>query len=306
MSWGEVQKKTIKVMTEPVPVPDLPIDDNPLEYCCFKLPVFADVGVSDKFQNDTRAEIFLFPEFIPTINIELEKVVDGVWTNQTTLIDDSYGTYYAPGFVTRNNNQYVGYDLNFRDVLIAFGAGKYRLNFEAYNGGVLVYQRTSLHYCLSQFTNAAADGTVRIDYTLNSVIGDSDQTTIRDFVGLEWTSQTRVPNSIFGFKKAGFEVESVKYQTGKEVSYKKGNREEYRLEINGIPNEYGELLLYDVLMADDIYITDYNSQNNSGQYAELNVEINGGYEPNYGNLRTNLTMEIPFIDKFNRRNKKYS
>ena len=304
MSWGEIQKKNILVMEELLPDPELPINQNPFKKCCYDLEVLADTADGSVYRNDFVSVLEEYPLYYQSVSMELEKLLDGLWVKQADLNDNTYGTYYASSFRVKNNKFYVGYKLEWRPVLIAFGTGKYRVKFKPLFGNQLT--KYSLEYCLNNYTADAADRTVRITYVWDSVIGSKNQVKIRDFVGMEWRNQIRIKDSMFGFKKSTFTVESVKYQTGKEVSYKKGNREEYRLEVVNMPNEICEILLYDILMADDIYMSDYNSTNNSGTYIEQNVEINGGYEPNYGNLRPNLTLDIPFVDKFNNRDKKYS
>lgn len=304
MSWGEVTKQNVLVLSEVTPDPIIPIDANPFKKCCYDLKVFADTTDADEYKNDYSSSLQIFP-INYSVTMKLQKVENGVWVDKATLSGNTYGTYYAQGFRTVDNNDYVGYKIEWRKVLdesvSGFGPGKYRIHFD---GGTA--SKYSYEYCLSPYTTKAADKTVRITWLWNSVIGDYNSEEVRDFVGMEWLNQIRFSNSIFGFKKAPFTTESTLFDNGKEVSYKKNFREEYKLEIRNLPNELAEIVVYDILQADDIWLTDYNSENNSGSYVEQNVEINGEYSPNYGNKRPELLLEINFIDKFNNRTKKYS
>ena len=305
MSWGEVTKQNIVVLSEITPDPILPIDSNPFKKCCYDLKVFADTTDSDIYKNDYSSSLQIFPSNYSSVTMKLQKSEDGVWVDKATLSNDTYGTFYALGFRTVDNNNYVGYKIQWRKVLdesvSGFGPGKYRIHFD---GGTA--SKYSYEYCLSPYTSLMADQTVRITWLWNSVIGDYNSEETRDFVGMEWLNQIRYSNSIFGYKKAPFTTESTLYDSGKEVSYKKNFREEYKLEMRYLPNELAEIVVYDILQADDIWITDYNSENNSGSYVEKNVEINGEYSPSYANKRPELLLELNFIDKFNNRDKKYS
>jgi ribosomal protein L31 len=64
-------------------------------------------------------------------------------------------------------------------------------------------------------------------------------------------------------------------------------------------------MIYDVLMADEILISDYNSKN-ADSFVDISVEINSGYEPNYSGSRPYPSVQIGLVDKFNNRKKLYS
>tara|TARA_R110001606_G_scaffold93417_3_gene207469 strand:- start:267 stop:1181 length:915 start_codon:yes stop_codon:yes gene_type:complete len=304
MSYGEVTKKNVLVLSEIIPDPEVPVDENPFKKCCYDLNVFASILDADKFKNDYSSSLKIFP-INYGVTMYLQKLVDGGWVSKVTLNNNNYGTYYARGFRQVNNNNYVGYKIDWRSVLADtgndLGEGKYRIHFDGATADLYSYE-----YCLAPFSQAASDQTVRITWMWNSVIGDYNSQKIRDFVGMGWLNQIRYSNSIFGFKTAPFTTESVLYNSGKEISYKKEFRESYKLELRYLPDELAEIVLYDILQADDIWITDYNSENNSGKYIEQNVEINGEYSPSYKNKRPELLLELDFIDKFNLRQKKYS
>ena len=101
--WGEIQKKNVLVMDGIREIITLPLNDNPFERCCYNLCVFADLSDADNYRNDWTSFLKIIPQSYSSVNMELEKYVDGVWTIQAALVDDTYGTFYALGFETKGN-----------------------------------------------------------------------------------------------------------------------------------------------------------------------------------------------------------
>jgi len=122
---------------------------------------------------------------------------------------------------------------------------------------------------------------------------------------MDWTSQLRICDSVFYGRRGGFEKETQRLETGEELSVKKSFREEYTLEMRKAGMAVHKFLMYDVLMADEILVCDYNSEN-ADAFVDLSVEINSGYEPNYEGSRPYPSVEVTFIDKYNQRRKLYS
>jgi len=301
MSYGEITKQDVLVQSVLNFNPETaPVEENPFKTCCYELNVFADSGNSSALRNDNSNIVKIIPKQY-TITMRLQKFVSGSWVNQDTLTNDTYGTYYAQGFATKDNNDYVGYALSWRLVLAAYGIGRYRIAFDAAASGAIY----SEEYCLRNFTQQAVDGSVRIKYLWNSVIGDKDQSKQRDFVGLNWWNEIRIAPAIFGNKKGTYEVETVRYQNGKERAVKKSFKEEYLLLIKQLPSDLHDVMMNDILLADEISITDYNKINASS-FVNQEVEISGGYEPDYSNGKALPDVSVTFTDKYDNRRKLYS
>ena len=303
--FGEVFTQDLKVLEViDFTPPEIPKDPNPFKKCCYDLEVFADiVNPTDEFKNDFSAPLEIFP-LQYAVTMKLEKLIDGVWTSQATLTNDTFGTYYALGFETKNNKNYVGYRIDWVKVLddgaSGFGAGKYRINFETSSGSLY-----SNEYCLEQFTLIRANNTVRFGYNWNSLIGDENQTKTRDFVGLDWDNQVRLRDAKFGDKSAAFELDDVRYQSGELRTVSKSFKEKYTLLLKKLPTEIFNLFLYDILLADRILISDYNASNYEN-YVEHSVEIEGGIEPNYSNSRPEISLTATFKSKYDNNIKYYS
>ena len=301
MSYGEITKQDVLVQGEIIfSEPTAPINDNPFKKCCYDLNVFADSADSDSLKNDNSNIIKIIPKQY-TVSMNLQKLVSGSWATQAALTDNTYGTFYAQGFESKGNNDYIGYALSWRTVLSGFGTGRYRIQFDAGSSNEFY----SEEYCLRNYSALAIDGSVRIKYLWNSVIGDKNQKLQRDFAGINWWNEIRLMPTIFGFKSGSFESEQVRYQNGKERSISKGFREEYQMIIKQLPSELHDVVVNDILMSDDIKITDYNSQN-AASFVDVEVEVQGGYEPNYSDARVYPNVTVNFIDKYDNRRKLYS
>ena len=299
--WGEIQKKNVLVIDGIREIITLPLNDNPFERCCYNLCVFADLSNSDNYRNDWTSFLKIIPKSYSSVNMELEKYVNGVWTIQASLVNDTYGTFYPLGFETKGNNNLIGYRINWVEVLTAFDTGKYRVKFDLTSTAIY-----SDSYCLESFSQYAVDNSVRIEWLWDSVIGDRHSQDTRDFSGLDWWNQIRICNGIFGYKKGGFETESRRYENGFEDSVSKTYSEDYTMILRGLPIEVHDVIIYDLPQADEILITDYNSWNNSGSYIDKSVEISGAYEPNYQGINTKPSIQLTFKDRFSNRRKLYS
>jgi hypothetical protein len=310
IDFGEIQKKDLKVLEiidfNP---PIVPKDENPFEKCCYPFQVLADLSDPDDiFRNDFNSPIKIFP-LQYSVTMFLENLIDGVWGSPSstpiTLNNNDLGTYYALGFKSKNYYNYVGYRIDWAKVLddtaFGFGPGNYRIKFQTPSGSLY-----SNEYCLNQFTTLRSDETVRFEYTLNSLIGDENQKRIRDFVDVNWTDQLRIDNAIFGSMSASFSSDSVKYENGNLQAISKGFEQSFICEFRILPLDQLIVLLHDVLMADNIKVSDYNRKG-LAPYSNFEVEIAGSLEPSYeGNRAETAVTSLIFKSSWENNNKFYS
>lgn len=297
---GEVQRQKVLFIPNPIVTKEtIDLGENPFERCGKKVcPVYATLSDTIDFHNDFSTPNYHFP-VIYTVALSLEKCNEatGSWANVANLTDDTYGTYYNDSPIV-NNVRVIAYQIEWRTVLSAHGVGDYRVKFDYGVGAVY-----SEEYCLKQYTKEVVDGSTRITYTLNDVIGDPVQTHRRNYAGLNLPCQVRICDSQFGFTTNNFTTEETRLNSGKQVSWKKDMDEDYKLEIYSASVEMHDLLRYTVLMANDIVIDDYNRGNNLGSLAGISVEVSGGYEPNTASSY-NPSVVIEFKDKYRNRIKK--
>lgn len=296
MPIGEVIYQRFYLISEDVSaVSPLPLTSNSGE-CCFVLPVFGETVVTDDLYNDFSSPLFFWGNGFSTANLVLQKYVNGAWADQDDLDNNTYGTYYAFGFWYNSYQQSaVGYNLEWRLVLAAFGEGNYRVKSVGTplitGSGVTKY---SLEYCLKEYKEHRADNTVRIDYLLNGIMGDpEDDRKRKDFGVINWSASVRLPDSVFGYDTSSTEKEYVKYQNGEMKWLRDSQIEEYMLKTGRFPNEVHSLIKKEILQADEIKITDFNI-NNPTRHKERYVIFNGGYEPDWAYGTMLAPVEIKF------------
>jgi len=139
--------------------------------------VLADATSNEALKND----ITNFIEWYDKVGIVSAKVSlvesDGTKTNLTGL--STYGTAYDYGFdimpgVNSNGNgeKAIGYYIEWKKVLATKGEGLYYLEFEGTTLFGATTTKKTPSFCLKQYSVERADGTVRIEYYLNGILGD--------------------------------------------------------------------------------------------------------------------------------------
>jgi hypothetical protein len=276
---------------------DLP--ENVFKQCCFILDVFGSISDSDTYKNDKSDFLYRFPLSVTSCVLNLQKRISGVWTDQVTLDDSSYGTFSAFGFARKDNKDLIGYYLDWRIVLSVFGVGNYRVK--------RTFSSTDLYsneYCLHTYTPMQVDRTVRIRYIENSIVGDMDDTRYtKDFSGLNRENMIRIPDSFFGFTESSYELESVRYDNGFEKDYKNEQTQRWTMEIAALPSIIHNLLRDEILQSDELFISDYNSLNNITNIVELPVVVEGDYKPIYSGLAFYYPVTVQFKNRFNNKRK---
>ena len=293
--YGQIFKTNVLALEDIVIAPTIDIPENPFKVCCLPLKVFASLTSTNTFINDFTGFIELFPvQFSVTMNLEKYNESTKVWDIVLSNIANDLSA------VSRNNRNYFGSKINWKPVLTSFGVGKYRMDWDYSSGN-----RYSMEYCLEEYSQTRADETVRFEYKLNSVIGSKTQTEVTDYVGLNWLGQIRLDNAIFNNRSAPYEVEGVRMSNGRERTISKSFRETYSLELRRSQREIFDLLMYTVLMADDLKVCDYNSSNND-DFVNTLVEVNGEFAPDNSNSRPYPSGSIEFISRYSNNKKFYS
>lgn len=297
------------VPTNPIPTPivlDLP--EGVTRDCCnvFAIKALADTGSSDDFKNDRAGFPWFFDSLVTTADLNLQK-----YSNTTNDFEDlialnngTYGTFFAYGSFTNTNGvKFVGYQLNWKDVLTIHGEGGYRVKCEP----TTILGTTELfspNYCLKQYTPTRADVTVRVEYYLNNILGMSDNDyKVRDFGNLDWYNSFRLCG-FFGFPESNYENDYIEYNNGQRQWTQNDQEVEYILKLKPTPAFLHELMRTDVLQADRIYVTDYNSKNPQ-TFIDKQVINSGPYAPDWKKLQSKLaTVEVTFRQEYNNLQKK--
>ena len=277
---------------------------------CYINPVFASLTDTDPLKNDHSMFLIEFPFFYSyqwniSANslMSLEEWNGSAWITTTTLINSTYGTYYGFGSLCIPN--WKGYDISWRSILIAFGEGLYRfrITYNLFgNSGFLV----SEPFCLKEWSCAGTDVTVRWETTIRggrigSIIddkrvfefccspvinnpntsGDLNTTTQPVNSGfVRWDDQIRV-YAFFGREKTEYERVNVEYQNGEIIQVRNEAIQKFEYESALQPKWVHDRLKAYGMMADELYVTDYNWNNADYDIDKKRVVCDGSYEPEY-------------------------
>jgi len=307
---GEIvfQDFTIVAQDSTSTTTDVNIPDATIR-CCFSWPVYASVGDDDPKLNDFRSPLKRYDQSVTAVDMWLQKDVNGTFVDQVQLTDDTYGTFYALAFETKGGENLVGYKLQFRDVLIAFGVGIYRIRFDvtsAISGSV---DQFSDEYCLKIYHPVSVDKSLRFEFTNRSLIGDPfDQERVQDFTnmldGAGWVDQIRIPLGTLTGETSTFEQEVVKYSNGRQIDVTQGQEPTYQLIIGKLPYTVHQFIKTNVMQSDEILITDYTANNPIRPVVNRSVKLNGNYEPNWVDQAQLVGVTCEMVNRFNRYDKK--
>lgn len=289
------------IASDPLPpTPSLNLPALSTKDCCsaFSLYALADTSSTDEFKNDRAGILFWFSNAISAATITLQKY-NGTWADLTTFSDNSFGTFYPFGFfVNDEGEQFIGYQLNWKDVLTTYGEGSYRVRADitAAIGGTS--SQLTPEWCLMQYTPERANKTVRIEYNLSGQLGVTDDTKRRDLGTLDWYNSLRL-FGFFGYPTSSYEADYIQYNNGQKVYVEDEQEPEYTLKLALAPALVHNLMRTDVLQADQILITDYNAIN-ADTFIKKAVIKNSDYAPNWNKLKSKLaTVEVQFIQEYN-------
>jgi hypothetical protein len=304
---GECIKQVFTLVSDnPIPTTTtLSLPTRSVKVCCDDLVMkaLADTTSSDSFKNDFYGSHRWFSTAISGVTMKLKKYNEntGVWDTSATLSNNTYGTYYGFGsYVNSFNEKFVGYLINWKLVLTAFGEGSYRLDYEV----VLAFGSTTATYsdfefCLKQYTADRADGTVKLEFWLNGQVGNvSDDKKVKDYMNINWYNSVRL-NGFFGYPETGREKEYVQYDTGQSLYVRSSQNPEYILKLKPLPAYVHNFLKIDFMDADKRLITDYNV-NNADKFVQKEVNDVSDYSPDWKPLQSLLAgVELRFNQTYN-------
>lgn len=311
---GEAYKATFTLIptgvTDPSTLDEFGYVVGVRDRCCYKLPVLCTEDSEDDLFNDKTAAYFGFSEIVDSC--ELELFYEGA-SIATIDADDNTGLggytwkFYEYGFHENEGKKYIGCKINWQNVMADHGEGEYYVKCTAtlVVGGT--YEATSFTWCVKQYTAANADGTVRVDYYHNGIVGDRNiDTDLVSYYGLNFYNSVRIPHAIVLRERSTNEQESVQYTNGMMEDWKSEQVILWDLEIAKAPNWMHRYINLEVFQADDIYVTDYNAKCPLKPFVMKNVIRKGGYDPNWIELAKNASVTIQLSPKYNNHRKRYA
>ena len=261
--------------------------------CCYEHFVLADTTDSSDYKNDYSS----FYHQRQASNETVEYVLVNLADNSETPVDATIGIVYNFGDFPTNTNL-NGCIIEWRKVLQIIGEGAFQIVKRQNLLGV-DYETKSYVFNLKTFTTSRANHTVKIETVRN---GTNEREGI-SFKGTNWRQSIRVPG-FFGRREAQYEEDTIttRFFEKKQISIKQTN--EYSFQTNLIPDCISNEILDFAVMANDIYMTDYNLNNHSYNFIKFGVKIESNPGSEYGNRTRKVRLNLTFTDKFDNRIKR--
>ena len=267
----------------------LPKEPSDIDFneCCYCYTVFGDTSSTDDYKNDYSGFFFERQTSSDTIDFVLIES-DGT---EYIISDDTYGTFKDFGDITDNGNLST-FILSWKKVLTLLGAGSYTIRKDKNIAGVTISE-TSLNYELFQYTNALADGSVRIDCTQNGTLRHFNT----NFKGSEFKDSLRI-EGFFGNKTPKYTQDNIVFSNDVSTQISMSQENEYLYECDELlPKEVTSHLFDFILFGNDIYMNDYNSDNHSYDYVKVPVEFLDTENTTYYRRNRNVKLSLKFSDR---------
>lgn len=288
----------------------------------FALPVFAAIAGDvnpdacyDSYQNDINTFLFNFPtNFSPIMSNEfsLEKWDGTEWDTVAYLNDNTYGEAYYNNFFptaadgTCTNVNYQGYKIAWQNVLNSLGEGLYRLKLENNEG---YYCYVSPPFCLRPYDCIVADGTVKFEafYEGGSFGSVTKQgltyklCCINPFATDKITTlPITLSDSIrffgfFGREQYEHKRDQIKYATGEIKKVRDEMIKTFDLRSDRVPLWLHQRFAAYGMMADKLFVNDYNRNNANYNYKHFWVVGDSGYTIDHKNYsRYSKIQDVKF------------
>lgn len=298
-----------------VPLTDCDAEECRWQQRCDWLPVFGNIegGVPENdpsYKNDFNTFLINYPSYTtgnPAVAWYLQKATnpylspgveeDWNWDDVAVLQDNTYGVIYKLGDIAAFP-LYTGYAVNWAKVLDAFGEGFYRIKaaiikvkvqIVIYGGIPVPIIDTEEEKCLASeiFKCMAwdcdrADGTVKFETSITGSVGSATEyKKVFNLCGVDWYDSIRVPG-FFGYPGVPKYIETLlEHQNGQidEINNKALRRFTYHSFY--LPRWVHERFEVYGMMADTIFVSDYNINNSDYSIKRKGVRPAGNYLPNY-------------------------
>lgn len=214
----------------------------------------------DTFTGYKNSFLFEYVNISKSVDFRLFKKVSGSWVQQTTLTDDTYGTYYDLGDIS-GFDRYAGYEVDWSEVYTAFGSGIYR--FSAYNSVIPPNSLYSLPFHLRDYSKESFHDHVYIETTYNGVYSnkdytdDSDTPKTFDLSGVTFSDYNVYKGKLIPTSPES-EEENVRYSNNRTEIYYADERQAYDLRLYSPTFDLAKRLFHYGLKGSKIYITTNN------------------------------------------------
>lgn len=257
------------------------------EVCCDCFDVF---GGGSGVQNDKTSLLFKRAISSDTITLKLKKNGEEV----ATLNSNTLGSFYDFGTWTTHAGQehYIGYVVDWDLVLSAHGFGTYVIDAERVilgNSDTI----SSDSYFLRQYDDLLANESVVFEWTHNGRIRSNEF----NYADMDWTQYIRVKGK-FGTWEPSLEKDEVIYSNYRIKQVQDEIINKYTFESKLIKYNISKVLILDMMLAGEIFATDFNLYNHRKDIIQLPIRQDEipSIEELQGNEKAVLTLQ--FVDRF--------
>lgn len=274
---------------------------------CYINPVFASPDPVLSRENDRTLFMLEYPVYYQHVisSVTMKFYLDtwnGIkWVQVAILNDNTYGAFYD--YKNLCVRMYSGYLIYWQTVLQNIGEGLYRFRVVT---SILNAESclASPPFCLKVFSCKAADKTVKWEAIVDGGRMGSidDDTKLFTFCCDEPKFGTlRLYDSVrhygfFGYEKTEYERVNYEYMNGEIVEHKNEAVQTFEYHSGRMPKYLHDRFKSYGIMADKLFVTDYNMSNSDYDVEKKVVICDGGYAPEYvitnGENRTRLSHVI--------------
>lgn len=238
---------------------------------------------TDEWKNDRAS--FLVRKIASTETWTFKLVKNGAVV--ATISDGTYGDYY--GFGDLLYTDLKGVVISWKDVFDAFGNGDYKMRIEKSFAGSTTTIDSHV-YKVRPYSFEQAKGTVRLEtYQNGTFVGTGNV-----FRGLNWYQSIRINGKLWNKQP---KIETTEYISSSRLRTQTYDviTNTYSLELRNLPSFISNAVIYDQLLANTIFITDYNVNNEV--YRQVPLRIQSINSSEYYNINTSGNFEMTFTDQ---------
>ena len=253
------------------------------------------------YETDYSTFMFSYPfsdgyqyDPITSGEFQLQKLIGSTWSTITTLdYTNSYGTAFSSLIYGCQTVAYYGYTIQWGLVLNTFGEGTYRFHLMDMYNIPFTYCQTSTPLCLKAWNVQLASGTVKFETQYSGGnYGSVTQQGINTSLCCSDVNGNSLPINIndsirfpgfFGYETVEYERDFVKYATGVINKVRDEAVKNFVLKTDKLPMWFHQRFYAYALMADELYVSDYNLNNANYNYKKFWVVADGNYTPTYTN-----------------------
>jgi len=246
--------------------------------CPFDLDVFSDhTDPLNDLKNDKSDFYYSDTNTIAAIALTLQKndsnCADGNWIDKATFSNSNYGKFFAYGksndftgvdFVDDYGRKYTGLFLEWLKIYNAFGNGVYRMKIvrtDIDNNSITCYDQRI--FCLKTWNCNLADKSVRLETINKGLRGDRDNPYIFIDYQAGWNGQIRLRGIIYDDKPTYVNefTEFGDSQSNRDEDYIAELHPKMKIDFKPVPGWIDRYLENYFLLANQKFVTDYNSVN---------------------------------------------